>query len=187
MIQTLDPQGRGLRVAFYWQGDRYAHVVATVEQAGSEREVVAALLSSKEGNDANPWPPSPPLQSLSIEQRPTGAVALLVGMAGSSHWSMSVEARVESGQLEFDVACRAATGADWLGSVYRRSEAITVADESNGRSIMSSLGPIRIRPVLGQWGERADEEIALLPDTVAAIKSPSRRWAYVIERGDEKR
>lgn len=169
MIQTLDPQGRGLRVAFYQQGDRYGHVVATVVKASTGQEVVTPLLVSKEGTASESWPPSPPLQSLSIEQRATGAVALLVGMAGSSHWSMSVEAHAESGQMKFDVACRAASSTDWLGSIYR------LVDKE-------SLGHVRIRSTLGRLGDGAAEEIVLQPDTSVATKSPSRRWAYVIER-----
>ena len=47
-------------------------------------------------------------------------VALLVGMAGRSHWSLSVEAR--DGQLNFDAACRVRGDCNHLGSGYRLSE-----------------------------------------------------------------
>ena len=44
------------------------------------------LLTSVEGTAHNRWPPSPPLQSLAIEERGEQTVALAVGMAGGAHW-----------------------------------------------------------------------------------------------------
>ncbi len=118
MIQTVDRAGHGLRVVFYKRGDRWGHVVAAVSG-----EHVSPLLVSVEGTNEQVWPPSPPLQSLSIEQRATGAVALLVGMAGRSHWSASVasipNAASQTYGFEFDLACKASGGESQLGSQYK--------------------------------------------------------------------
>lgn len=56
------------------------------------------------------------MQDLSVERRRSGDVALLVGMSGKSHFSLSVEV-IENG-LEFDVACRVSGAAAMLGSSY---------------------------------------------------------------------
>ena len=83
MIQSLDEQGRGVRVVFYRPqsaADRWAHLVATVLNGGEAGETVVPRLISQEGPGPDGWPLSPPLQSLAIEQRAEGAVALLVGM-----------------------------------------------------------------------------------------------------------
>jgi hypothetical protein len=51
-----------------------------------------------------PWPSSPPLQSMTIERRDGDAmVALAVGMAGRSHWSASLQLCPEMLQVELAV------------------------------------------------------------------------------------
>jgi hypothetical protein len=105
-----------LHIALFREADRYRHEV--VLRAG---ENYLPLLASIEGAADDDWPPSPPLQELHIEQR--GAekqVALLVGRAGRSHWSLSVEADVARQTLLFDIACRTPATADRLRSSYGR-------------------------------------------------------------------
>ncbi len=83
------------------------------------------LVASAEGTPSEDWPASPPFQSLHIDQRDDGrTLALLVGMAGRSHWSASVEIQSSGPCVSFDVACRV-RGAQIgpLGSAYRLSEA----------------------------------------------------------------
>lgn len=122
MVQTLDEQRSGLRVVFFRPlsaADRWGHVVATVMNAGEAVETVVPQLVSQEGAGPEGWPLSPPLQSLAIERRPSGAVALLVGMWGQHHWSASFEALPDR-RVKIDLACRLASGAgEWhLGSTY---------------------------------------------------------------------
>jgi hypothetical protein len=115
VIEALDARGDGLRVTFFWRVDRYAHRIERIE-AGSS----VPLLESLEGSDLDCWPASPPLQQLSMESLPDGrAVALLVGMAGSSHWSLTVERDPSDASLLFDAACRVKAPAETLGSAYR--------------------------------------------------------------------
>ena len=102
-----------LRIEFVWSADRYRHRILTSAPDGD------CSLTSREGRPDEKWPPSPPLQSLHLENRPGGVrIAMLVGMAGRSHWSMSVEADAERGRLIFDVACRVSEQPLWLGSSY---------------------------------------------------------------------
>jgi hypothetical protein len=114
-LHIIGPGGRLLHIEFVWRGDRYGHVISEVESDGT----VSAAYESVEGTSGDNWPPSPPLQSLTTQQLPDGRrVALLVGMAGRSHWSLSVEP--EGGvACVFDVACRIGAVNPQLGSRYR--------------------------------------------------------------------
>lgn len=124
-----------LELRFRQHGDRQGHSLAWVREGQS-----TTMLESLEGDDQSAWPPSPPLQQLSIEQRETGDVALLVGMAGKSHWSLSVEA-LPDGALRFEAACRLSPAeaqlpahARWLGSTYRIAgiEPVDLCDSAAG-------------------------------------------------------
>jgi hypothetical protein len=136
-----------LRVVFDWHGDRFRHFV--------ERRIAGhwtTVLESLEGASNDVWPSSPPLQTLHIEERPDGPVALLIGRAGSSHWSTSILALTEGGGFVFDLACRAQVRPVQLVATYRRlAESLEIITES-GRSELTNIatGPsadLRIGPV----------------------------------------
>jgi hypothetical protein len=102
-IEALGSTGVALRVEFIWREDRYRHTISLIDGDGS----IVPLFESFEGVSEDDWPPSPPLQTLSIERLPEGRqVALLVGMAGRSHWSASVEPVQGQAAIAFDIACR---------------------------------------------------------------------------------
>src|SRR5262245_28759161 len=87
-ISAVDDFGRGLQVEFVWKSDRFGHVISLLDP---QREP-CAVWESIEGTPAEPWPTSPPFQSLTIQEVSAGrTAALLVGMAGANHWSASVE------------------------------------------------------------------------------------------------
>jgi hypothetical protein len=95
-------EGGGLSVRFHRREDRFAHEVWLVD-----RGAWVQVLASCEGLPLDDWPASPPLQSLTVERRAgERQLALLVGMAGHSHWSASVELEPAAACLTFDVACR---------------------------------------------------------------------------------
>ncbi|MBI3836572.1 MAG: hypothetical protein HY288_01385 [Planctomycetia bacterium] len=80
-VQLLEGGGLGVRFAF--RDDRYAHEISLTD--GSRW---IPILMSVEGSPLDDWPASPPLQSLHLDSRPGNRqLALLVGMAGHSHWS----------------------------------------------------------------------------------------------------
>lgn len=100
-VESIREDGVGLFINFVKQKDRFGHIIALVQG-----EECIPLFVSIEGNDEEPWPESPPFQEIHMEDRKEGTVALLVGMAGESHWSAAVEPMDEPGGIHFSVACR---------------------------------------------------------------------------------
>lgn len=147
-LHAIDSPNGMLRVRFNWLGDRYGHVVDLID--GNDTRV---LLESVEGSEQDIWPSSPPIQSVNISTIASDTenrrVAMLVGAAGTSHWSMCVaicdrtsiprdhaqfaggfpdmpaegknpeSGRVVDTELVFDVACRTRQTPEWLGNTYR--------------------------------------------------------------------
>ncbi|MFO0884877.1 MAG: hypothetical protein U0894_11945 [Pirellulales bacterium] len=108
--------GKSYELTFTREGDRI--IQRFVTDSGLPGEQV--VLESCEGTPADAWPASSPLQSLSIEELTPGApVALLVGMAGKSHWSASIERLSGNNGWRWDIACRVSITPDFLGSTYR--------------------------------------------------------------------
>src|SRR5207244_9937204 len=113
----IGSEGSRLRIEFAWLGDRYGHIISLIDAHG----VAERLLESIEGTANDDWPPSPPLQSLSMETLTDGRrVALLVGLAGRSHWSASIEPALGKAELVFDLACRHGPNHGMLGSRYHQ-------------------------------------------------------------------
>ena len=113
------------------QGDRFQQHLSMRTKEGQ----AVRLFGTVEGDAETRWPPSPPVQDLSLEKAgPSHFFLAGVGMAGDSHWSISVsraELEPTSGLLEepidlpgaavgldFDVACRVKQSPVWLGSTY---------------------------------------------------------------------
>ncbi len=116
-LETRCQDGVGFRVDFGWREDRYGHQIATVHDPDKPILFVAEL-----GGGRADWPDSPPLQQISwMETTPGRRIALLVGMAGKSHWSVSIETDPSEVGLLFDVACRVHRFPEWLGTTYRCS------------------------------------------------------------------
>lgn len=113
-IQSQGPEETRLWVEFARAGDRFVHTVY-----GAVGKSMETVVVSVEGTDLENWPASPALQQLSIEHREQGDVALLVGMSGRSHWSLSVEAERGRGSLLFDAACLVRQRPERCGSYYR--------------------------------------------------------------------
>jgi hypothetical protein len=110
----------GIAVEFFRSGDRVAHRVLL------KGDLVA---ESVEGTPFDDWPLSPPFQEVHFEERdPDGRIALLVGMAGRSHWSASVAA--EGDGIRWDIACRVREAPTWLGAAYQIAGALSIAATS---------------------------------------------------------
>ena len=106
-----------ITLEFRWSVDRFGH---RIEVAG---QTVAESIDGHGGQD---WPPSPPLQQLSLEEIDGRPTLLGVGSAGRCHWSVSVASLPTSigCGFVFEWACRVKGLADpstdrWLGSTYR--------------------------------------------------------------------
>lgn len=122
VLSAVDDAGRGLRVVFERRGDRFAHRVELCVGGRSQ-----LLLRSIEGDDSELWPPSPPLQQLSVEERADGDVALLVGMAGKSHWSASIAVERAARRIVYDVACRVRETPVRLGTIFMLADELAGA------------------------------------------------------------
>jgi hypothetical protein len=182
MLEGIDERGVGLRIVFFRLPDRLAHVIAAVKRSGSIDESVTPLLWSREGTDADLWPASPPLQSLSIERRTDSGVALLVGMAGRSHWSLSVEARSGATHVEFDAACRTGGENSWLGSSYQAADpawAWLRGENPQHHTLVTPLGPLHLRATRGMLSQAAENRLSFMPDSGGTVQP--RRWTYVFD------
>jgi hypothetical protein len=178
---ALAIEGTGLRVVFRRLRDRFAHRVELVEGSHS-----TPILESLEGEPDDPWPPSPPLQELHFEDRPAGQrLALLVGRAGASHWSLSVEWDPLSARFSFDVACRVRSAPEQLGSRYGLPGAAAGGGPIEAVAGIKLPGGRRIRAeaVDGQAAcqlIQEDGELRLHPAAVAAPWPKTSRWQYSI-------
>ncbi len=171
-----------LRLRFFRGGDRFAHSVWLVDQISGKEH---CLLNSQEGDDTDPWPPSPPLQNFHLEHRSGGiTVALAVGMAGRSHWSLAVEA-LPSGEFRFDAACRTGEMPLWLGSTYNVDGETAACPAVKSVRLKPALGfaNVEIQPTSTAtvcWDEVADspKSFSLIP-SIDQLDLPSTiRWQY---------
>lgn len=177
-LDAIDESRRGLRVTFVWHRDRFAHTIAAVNG-----DVITPLLASEEGLADNSWPPSPALQELSIEQRSeTNRVALLVGMAGTSHWSLSVEADDSCRRLIFDVAARVKELPVQLASSYR-TMARPVVDENSISTTFDGIDLLSFNVVEATSGTkiiRSPAGMRVLVNKDEAEFPATVRWQYEI-------
>ena len=136
-MESIGTDATGLRVHMVWKDDRYQHCVDWV--AGDQ---TFRLLESVEGVGDDLWPPSPALQQLTVEQRTQSRqVGLMVGMAGNSHWSISIENDPLERSMLFEVACRVAdTEAGNLQTTYKSSVPIKIVDPIERIAEMSIAG-----------------------------------------------
>lgn len=123
-----------LQVALHWAGDRFQQSVSWNGQT---------LLQSLEGDESQTWPPSPPLQQLLPHSEINRQAILGIGSAGTTHWSLAIEAEREAvphkphslnpalnPQLTWHYAARVKRPAASLGSTFilhRRWQAEPIA------------------------------------------------------------
>jgi hypothetical protein len=142
-LETPLGEGLALVLEFPRVADRWGHRLSLVSPAG---ELV--LFRSQEGDDQASWPESPPLQCLSIEQRRKDhSVALLLGMAGGSHWSASIEPDPPRRSLVFELACRVSARPEFLGSHYMLGPEVRPAGEAIAGETQAAFlaGPHRLK------------------------------------------
>jgi hypothetical protein len=176
-----------LGVRFRFQKDRYAHEILL-----ANGDKWTTVLASVEGSSADDWPASPPLQSLHVESRPgNGQVALLVGMAGHSHWSMSVELDPAAARITFDVACR--TRGRPLGQLGSRYKALHPwAERGPRRAICTPTATAPVHVGLEICTPFGDARVEATADVIHLIAVPPAsdqprtvRWGYTVTRDNE--
>ena len=176
-IETSRVENFSLAVDFKLFQDRYARVIQLVES-----DMGRPLLCSVEGTPDEEWPPSPVLQQLHLEHRPHAEkmrdVALLVGMAGRNHWSLSVETSSPAA-LIFDVACRvdASRSAD-LRSTYRFAVPPTKVEKDHCWWALDRNWRAVFRAEIPASSIQFQESgVAVMPTETTGM---TRRWKYQI-------
>lgn len=179
MLEAVGRDGRGLRVAFIWDEDRFGHEISCLEG-----RVATVCLTAELGRDQDPWPASPALQQLSLEElQPGRPSALLLGMAGQSHWSQCVEADPATTSLTFDVACRVQRKPQWLGSRYRVHHDAACRPMSAGGIALGGGVGLTIEPAAGSPPARitgAGGPLVIVPDLRVQRFPSTVRWKYRI-------
>jgi hypothetical protein len=117
-LESASSSGHILRLVLEQTGDRVSH---RIEVLDADSRILAELRSI-EGTSDDEWPASPVLQNCSLQEiRPGALTAFLVGMAGKSHWSASIETVPHTGAFNFDFACRVHEEPQWMGTTYIQS------------------------------------------------------------------
>ena len=156
-----------LTLTFEWQGDRFGHRITLQPQAPSSAGPTP-LLASLEGTPDDLWPASPPLQECHVESRPDGRqVALLVGRAGRSHWSLSVLCDPAAGSFFFEAACRLSGDPAWLGSRYQSFPAASAALEVT-------------RSSADEQGEQVGSDLMIAAPVSTATNTRTVQWSYLM-------
>ncbi len=188
--QDLTLSGQVLEARFFVADDRHVHEISLKTARGN-----GVILQSIEGTSDEAWPPSPPLQNLTAQQGSTSQpllpgrqVAMLLGMAGQSHWSLAAELVIspEGEWLIFDLACRAAAAPQFLGSRYRLgpdarwdAETDLISLPQRSARLRADASAAVVRPA------RSPGEIEIVPRLAATrlgISFPGTiRWKYSVE------
>lgn len=173
-----------LRVTFHWTGDRYAH---TVWACHGQQAV--PVLNSVEGAGDETWPPSPPIQQVNCSGRDGQTTAVLgMGMAGRSHWSISVESCQQPLALEFDVACRPGGGLGQLASGYQTLAPSAGQKDGDAIVFAHALGRCQLQPIPVDGYSNAsldvaNQNVAMHVDTRPLAGSKTFRWKYRVTIG----
>jgi hypothetical protein len=160
-----------LRIVFERRGDRIGHRVIVGNIEGG-----SVLLQSIEGRPQEDWPPSPPFQEGRIELSDGRMVAMLVGMAGKSHWSMSVEADADTGGFTFDVACRMKGTAGTAISTYAVDRSTQPTHGPNAEVQLADS--LIVRPVGEASHAILDQQLVLRPNATVSSLPATLRWRY---------
>ena len=176
-LQTGLTRGRCLRANFHWHRDRFAHTVGLLED-----ERLIPVLASHEGPHQDDWPTSPAFQEASLDTRhfPSKYV-LLVGMAGTSHWSASVEADPSEAVLRYDIACRIKRSPVNLGSSYR---SMTLVKSTNSQQAQMTIADHVVRLHVEQsedlrcYVEPTENGVVVRATTTADSFPQTVRWKY---------
>lgn len=174
LIESINEHGLGIAGDFRERNGQIDHRWFLVK---NERRL--PILQSVESTLE--WPPSPPVQQFSIEEHDSGTVAMGLGMAGNSHWSVSFQFDRKSVCIVADIACRTPDGSPQLVTTYQLLHDPFVNIPENQLSIESDLGTVLLCGGMG-----TDLSINQLSDPAQVAISPLEvipqnttwRWTY---------
>ena len=117
-LEQVSTQSDGITVAFDWAMDRYEMVIQS--DTGTLKAVVSDTVETPVFNDL----------------LPQDDLIFLSGMSDDRHWSMSVEPI--DGGFAFDIACRAKSAVNQIGSVL---EGDSAAFKIQGEAVKDAVAP----------------------------------------------
>jgi hypothetical protein len=169
----------GLLVGFERLTDRWRHWI-DLFPAPEPKRLPRWRFESLEGERCDAWPPSPPLQNLQIEQRPGGLhVALLLGLAGGSHWSLSVTVGPQEGTALFDVACRLRGPPRIVGSAYRISSGDAGSEQTSIAELAQKVVALESSdPACRTLLDATEQEFRFQPVPSSEGGPRTLRWRY---------
>ncbi|WP_417739857.1 hypothetical protein [Rosistilla oblonga] len=175
-----DPNTLGLALRLVWQEDRFGHAIEQLR--GGKRTL---LLETLADSAAVPWPANPPLQQASLETIDGRLAILGVGLAGTSHWSISMETLAGDSQgLRIDCACRCTSLPESLGSGYRWAEGVDCqTDAFAGILFRADEACVQIAPDDQQTVATCssdDRVCEIRPESLGEGNAHTIRWCYQI-------
>ena len=130
------------------------------------------------------WPPSPAIQQLSRQRTSHGSEFLVgVGMAGTSHWSLSAETSSGAAALQLDIACRVKEPPSWLGSTYCLATGFQAIQQGSAIVLASADVPGQVKlELMDIHGPRLDSQgqICRLAADCEGPYPRTVRWKYRI-------
>jgi len=117
-VKTAEPRlciensGKTICVEFYRFGKQFGHRIGFHGFNGQP------IFANTVETFSDPvWPDAPPVQDVHFEERGSSQVLLGLGMAGKSHYSVSICSNTRD-ELKFEFACHLKENPGFLGSVY---------------------------------------------------------------------
>lgn len=165
--RVLRLQHQSLCIEFQWKEDRFHHrVLLNSEEVGK----------SVEGDSSSAWPPSPPLQDLSLEDINGTPAILGVGRAGKGHWSISIQWDESQGGFLFDLACRAKELGNPTPSPTEDPAKEPPATVGSVYEV-TRTGTMTFSPMACETIEEREGRVKIEPNQVG---DPTVRWGYLL-------
>lgn len=170
MNRNLELKTSTWKVHCVFVNDRYAFEIHRHD--GSQWQL---LLKTPLGDTADDWPCNPPLQQISYEDLGQGIPAILgMGMAGTSHWSLSIhEDRDQS--LVVDVACRYSNAPRTLELTFQLARSDVAFNRKDARVELSSgKHRIEFNPGPDTILHLANDLLIACPNTIPSPRATAR-------------
>lgn len=157
---TVERDQDRISVQFYRFENRFGHQIDIDLAAGSLKLRTDDALVDE-------WPPSPPLQDIHFEDRGEHQLLFGVGMAGQTHYSLSIDCDLRH-ELKFEFAARLKALPDFLGTRYR-----LMKDDLGGGHARELLGLVSVDMTTAlhvEFSEGKTETLTVMP---AAARTPN--------------
>lgn len=173
-----DPNTLGLALRLIWQQDRFGHVIELLRNGQRQ-----PLLSTVADAPQAAWPNNTPLQQASLETIDGRLAILGVGLAGTSHWSLSIETLTgDNVGLRIDCACRCSSIPERLGSRYHwEPEVDCQTDAFAGILFRTADACVQVAPdeehtlITCSASERLCD---IVPESLGDDQAKTIRWCY---------